>query len=59
MREHKETYSTLLSKGIALIVEKATLHVTDNICYETLKATFPIKHWAQQPQKHAVQFTKN
>ena len=42
-----------------LIVEKGTLPVTGNISYETLNATFSIKHWAQQPQEHAAQFTKN
>jgi len=56
--ENKETYLTLLSMGTPLIVEKATLHVTDNISYKTLTATFPIKHRAQQPKKHAVQLQR-
>jgi hypothetical protein len=58
LQENKGTYLTLLSVGTPLIVEKAALHVTDIISYETLNATFPIKHWAQQPQKHAVQFQR-
>lgn len=44
--------------GTPLIVEKATLYVTDNISYKTLTATFPIKHRAQQPKKRAVQLQR-
>lgn len=56
--ENKETYLILLLMGTPITVEKATLHVIDISLWNT-HCNLPIKHWAQQLQKHAVQFTKN